>query len=579
MLNNTPAIYSIIVPVYNSATTLERCLESLVCQTYGFVKIIVVDKQSNDGSKEIESLYEKQYPDKVKVYHRPYSDNPAAARTYGIQVAETEYVAFCDADDYLDVTAFAKLNRYLEDSGKHYDVVCYGTYLTRDGDVVSVDRYVEPIRKEHLLMGKNCMGFWNKLFNRQLLLECGDVFDSTLDDIGHIPIVLSKAKTIGCLNTPLYYSELSGGISHQNDSPRCLDLLKSAEHVMECISARDLGAFCVCVATRVILHIKQHPSYEDIFIRWLQKNRGYFTSNAILKTQKATYSQIMSYIEKYEFWVPKRIYINGFEGINQEWSNNLCSNAFYGNDTELIILNKTNCSIEENPYAKAAYECGEYEFLAQWYALKNINEFGGLYISSHIQVGNYLTQLLKYKSFFSQIIPDSFSADLFGGCANAQIFSYLLETYQDGYYENRFALLDERLKNIFAVFYTSSPNEHGRMIGESYILDPTQVAVNTHNGNNLCSYQFHYDYNNEHLILIDNRILKGLSMQMGASSSQLYQLKTRCSRAERSLSEIQASDSYKLSLWFKKIGNMPIGYIPKKVFKKLLAIYRKFKRS
>lgn len=575
---NNPT-YSIVVSVYNSGKTLERCMESLVTQTFNDVKIIVVDKESTDNSKEIERFYEQTYPEKVKVYHRPYSNNAAAGRSYGIQMAETDYIAFCDADDYMDVSAIERLNQYILTREVDYDMICYGTYLTRNGDVTSIDRYKEPLKKEYLLMGNNCMGFWNKLIKRQLLLECGEVFDSLLDDIGYLPLVISKADKIGCLNVPLYFFEQVGGASHREDSPVCLELLKSLDNILNNIAAKDLGAFSVCAATRLVNHIKQNPFYEDILISWLKRNRAYFTSNSILKTKGLLYRTIMDYIENYEYWIPKRIYINGFGGVDDEYLQTLKNNVFYGNDAEIIVLDEAICLGDQNAYAQAAYECKEYEFLAQWYALKEIYEHGGIYISNRIHVKHYLTEIRKYGSFFSQITPDSFSGVLFGGCQNVNIFIRLLETYHDGFYENRFASLDERLNNIFRVLYSASPDDHGTNIGDTYILSPTQIAVDVGDEKNLCVYQFEHSDMEDTAITLDSRVLAMLQGTSGSQEAELKALRMRCVNAEKSLAEIQASDSYKLSLWFKKIGNMPIGYIPKKVFKKLLAIYRKFKRS
>lgn len=570
--------YSIVVSVYNSGKTLERCMESLVTQTYNDVKIIVVDKESTDNSKEIERFYEQAYPEKVKVYHRPYSNNAAAGRSYGIQMAETDYIAFCDADDYMDVSAIERLNQYILANKVDYDMICYGTYLTKNGDVTSVDRYKTPLKKEHLLMGNNCMGFWNKLIKRQLLLECGEVFDSLLDDIGYLPLVISRADKIGCLNVPLYFFEQVGGASHREDSPVCLELLKSLDNVLNNIAAKDLGPFAVCAATRLINHIKQNPFYEDTLIAWLKRNRAYFVSNSILKTKISVYRTIMDYVENYEYWVPKRIYINGFGGVDDLYLQTLKSSVFYGNDAEIIVLDETVCLRDQNPYAQAAYECKEYEFLAQWYALKEIYEHGGIYISHRIQVKHYLTEIRKYGSFFSQIRPDSFSGAIFGGCPNVDIFMRLLETYHDGFYENRFASLEERLNNIIEVLFSASPDDHDANIGDIYILSPTQIAIDVGDEKNLCVYQFENLNVGDTAITIDSRVL---SMLQGTSSTQETELKAlrmRCVHNEKELAEIKASDSYKLSMLFKRIGNTRIGYIPKKVFKKLLAVYRKFKR-
>lgn len=570
--------YSIVVSVYNSGKTLERCMESLITQTYDNVKIIVVDKASTDNSKDIERFYEQNYPDKVKIYHRPYSNNAAAGRSYGIKVADTDYIAFCDADDYMDVTTIERLNKYIMKNKIDYDIVCYGTYLTRNGDITSIDIYKEPLKKEHLLMGNHCMGFWNKLIKRKLLLECGEVFDSLLDDIGYLPLVISKAEKIGCLNSPLYFFEQAGGASHREDSPVSLELLKSLDHVFNNISAKYLGLFAVCAASRLINNIKQNPFFEDILIEWLKRNRAYFASNSVLKTKASLYGTIMHYIENYECYIPKRIYINGFYGVDDSYIEKLRRSVFYDNDVDIVILNETSCLVEQEPYAKAAYDSGEYEFLAQWYALKEIYNNGGIYISNSINVKHYLGELRKYRSFFSQITPDSFSGVLFGGCPKVDIFFQLLETYHDGFYENRFASLDERLNNIFEALYSISPMNHKSSIGSTYILGPKQVAIDVGDNKNLCVYQFDNMKGENNTVTIDIRVLKMLQNTPTSSETELKILRSRCLNVEKKLMEIEGSDSYKVAMWLKKLGNSDVGRLPKKIFKKFLAKYYRAKK-
>ena len=93
-------VLSIIVPVYNTAPYLERCVSSLVSQNKDSVEVILVDDGSNDGSEHLCDLYEKRYPF-IKTLHKE-NGGLASARNAGLAASNGEYVNFLDSDDWLD---------------------------------------------------------------------------------------------------------------------------------------------------------------------------------------------------------------------------------------------------------------------------------------------------------------------------------------------------------------------------------------------------------------------------------------------------------------------------------------------
>ena len=86
---------SVIIPAYNAATSLPRAIESVLDQTWPAREIIVVDDGSTDGTTEI--AY--QYAPRVRVVKQPNS-GPSIARNHGVEVAQAEWIAFLDADDW-----------------------------------------------------------------------------------------------------------------------------------------------------------------------------------------------------------------------------------------------------------------------------------------------------------------------------------------------------------------------------------------------------------------------------------------------------------------------------------------------
>lgn len=91
-------LVSIIVPVYNVAAVLERCIDSLLAQTYDNLEIILIDDGSTDGSGELCDLLAGRDYQRIKVLHQE-NRGLSAARNAGLNIASGSYVTFVDSDD------------------------------------------------------------------------------------------------------------------------------------------------------------------------------------------------------------------------------------------------------------------------------------------------------------------------------------------------------------------------------------------------------------------------------------------------------------------------------------------------
>ena len=90
---------SIIVPIYNTETYLQRCLESLLCQTEQDLQIILVDDGSTDGSYTIAHSFASK-DSRILLLQQPHTGQ-SAARNFALRHAQGEFLAFVDADDAL----------------------------------------------------------------------------------------------------------------------------------------------------------------------------------------------------------------------------------------------------------------------------------------------------------------------------------------------------------------------------------------------------------------------------------------------------------------------------------------------
>ncbi len=105
-----PAVkVSIIVPVYNVEKYLDRCMNSIINQSLKEIEVILVDDESPDNCPKMCDEY-AQKDSRIKVIHKK-NGGLGFARNSGLEVATGEYVAFCDSDDWIDLSMYETLYR------------------------------------------------------------------------------------------------------------------------------------------------------------------------------------------------------------------------------------------------------------------------------------------------------------------------------------------------------------------------------------------------------------------------------------------------------------------------------------
>ena len=93
-------LISVIVPVYNIKEYLDRCVRSIMNQTYQNLEILLVDDGSTDGSGELCEKLAKE-DTRIRVFHKK-NGGSSSARNLGIREAKGEYLGFIDSDDYIE---------------------------------------------------------------------------------------------------------------------------------------------------------------------------------------------------------------------------------------------------------------------------------------------------------------------------------------------------------------------------------------------------------------------------------------------------------------------------------------------
>ncbi len=182
----TQPLISVIIPVYNVAPYLERCLDSICGQTYRNLEIICIDDGSTDRSLAILREYEQRDP-RMKVIPQPNS-GVSVARNSGLKVATGEWITGVDPDDYMVRDGYEMVIR---EADPDVDMISFGgeSFADDEGDslqfrvaerqrFIDVDRAWSGRQKMTPDMGWTMsVYFWNKLFRRSLMVEAGLNFD------------------------------------------------------------------------------------------------------------------------------------------------------------------------------------------------------------------------------------------------------------------------------------------------------------------------------------------------------------------------------------------------------------------
>lgn len=199
---------SVIVPIYNAETSLKRCVNSIINQSYTNIEIILVDDGSTDDSANICDEYAHKDP-RIRVLHQ-INSGLAGARNAGLDSATGEWILWVDSDDYIDVELCETV--YLSAIKYNADIVVFGFSKFYDNGEIESFSFEEKSRLLSVseamkqLSDKRIGNFsWNRFFKKTLFDSIRYEEGKVYEDIGTTYRLIDKASTIFFLAKPLYY--------------------------------------------------------------------------------------------------------------------------------------------------------------------------------------------------------------------------------------------------------------------------------------------------------------------------------------------------------------------------------------
>lgn len=217
-MEHNPLI-SVIVPVYNVAAYLSRCVDSILAQSYENLQIILIDDGSTDDSGRICEEYAKK-DGRIQVIHKK-NGGLSSARNAGLDVSNGQYIGFVDSDDWIEPEMYAEMLALMEQNDAQ--LVCAGRYDV-DGETGEKTVGLCPAGEE-IISGEAMAGRifrWDqcdsaacdKLYRRELFDGIRYPVGKVCEDIPVTYRMALKARRVVLCDRPFYnYFHRSGSIS------------------------------------------------------------------------------------------------------------------------------------------------------------------------------------------------------------------------------------------------------------------------------------------------------------------------------------------------------------------------------
>lgn len=218
---NEPMV-SIVVPIYNVEKYVERCLESILNQTYKNIEVILVNDGTTDSSRVIAKSFEDR--DKRFVLLDKQNGGLSSARNYGFVNCNGEYIAFIDSDDFISKDYVEKLLSafdyqtdvviadyaiYDENKKKYY---LHSSMLNKN-EIISVEGKMELLNNL-LLAGSNIMPVWKNMYRVAFLksnnLEYASEREVYSEDVLYNLAAYHLARKIKIIDEIVYYHLIVG---------------------------------------------------------------------------------------------------------------------------------------------------------------------------------------------------------------------------------------------------------------------------------------------------------------------------------------------------------------------------------
>ncbi|ORO54537.1 capsular biosynthesis protein CpsI [Streptococcus oralis subsp. oralis] len=292
---------SVVVPVYNVEAYLERCVESILQQTYAHFELILINDGSTDSSGQICDHLASQY-ENIKVYH---SENAGVsnARNMGIQLATGSWVTFIDSDDFVTQDYLATLASAVE--GLNVGFVIAPLHHIKNGIVTDLPSHsgktelwsTEETMKELLMTTRTSFFPVAKLFKRDLLAD--EKFNTNYhlaeDALFLTELLLKTRCSCVFIDKPVYYYDHREGSATTSVNRHVFDTIEVYQQIIAQVSQTFPNLKCelinrecwsyITVYDKIIFTSREEYQKEKAELRtWIVQHRREIWKDAYFTT-------------------------------------------------------------------------------------------------------------------------------------------------------------------------------------------------------------------------------------------------------------------------------------------------------
>ncbi len=277
-------IISIIVPVYNVKNFLERCIDSLLNQSYKNIEIILVNDASTDGSGIICNSYNDNHKN-IKVLHRECNSGSAgSSRNSGLNLASGDYISFIDSDDWIHPEMIKSMLTAIQINNAEIaecDLVRTDKYFIKPIDDKSYKKIIVENRTTALMRIINIQRFsvCVRIYAHSLIEEIRFPENVISEDVYFTLSVFNKISKLVRIEVPFYYYHFTpNSVTRQAYSLKYLDTLKSGLYLQETILNNEkdeelLAAVQYFILKELIFHYKMLNIYEKLDPKYIQRKK------------------------------------------------------------------------------------------------------------------------------------------------------------------------------------------------------------------------------------------------------------------------------------------------------------------
>jgi len=284
-------LISIIIPVYNVEKYINRCIDSILKQTYKNIEVILVDDGSTDNSGKICDEYSEK-DKRIKVIHKQ-NGGQSEARNYALDIFEGEYVTFLDSDDYVSEDYIEYMYNLLINTKTEMSI-CAVQIVNDDKKMYNIEQtkieiYNKKEAFENLLYSEGVeVAVYAKLYPRKYFDEIRFPVGEKYEDIAIIAELMNKAEKISYGDKKCYfYYTRPGSTSKSGFNKNELDYIKNVKRMLDFIKSNLTGV------EEAILRYRIYSKFRILRIMLFSENKDKKLQAEIIKEIKCDYNKIL----------------------------------------------------------------------------------------------------------------------------------------------------------------------------------------------------------------------------------------------------------------------------------------------